>query len=102
MKGELKTYECTIGELADDYDYLLNITPYGGGDYIYSNKLGKRVKREGESARGFTIGSRGKTVFWYIVPTPNGYYKCYPQDEQGQLYAPRYYVPETKITIHYK
>jgi hypothetical protein len=96
------TYECTIEELADDYDYLLNITPFGGGDHIYSNKLRKRVKREGEPARGFTIGKRGKTIFWYIIPTPNGCYKCYPTDERGNIYTPRYYDPRTKITIHYQ
>ena len=102
MIDKSKPYECTIEELADDYDYLLNITPMGGGgNGITSNKFG-RVKYEGEPAKGFTIGSRGKTMFWYINPTQNGCYKCYPTDERGNIYPPRYYDPRTKIIIHYR
>ena len=40
--------------------------------------------------KGFTIGERGKVMFWYFCPTPNGYYKIYPQDENGNLGYPRY------------
>lgn len=94
------TYECTIGDLADDFDYLLNI-PHPSG-YQFSNRLQKEIKCEGKSAKGFTIGKHGKTMFWYINPTQNGCYKCHPVDEQGNIYEPRYYDPRTKITIHYQ
>lgn len=72
----------TLTELADKYDEIM----FDG--------LRPRAK-------GFTIGKRGKTMFWFIDPTPNGFYRCYPQDSEGNLFPPRYYDPcKTLVTIH--
>lgn len=49
--------------------------------------------------RGFTVGDRGKQMFWHYLPTSNGYYRIYPQHENGQLGRPRYVDPGKTIVI---
>lgn len=50
--------------------------------------------------KGFTVRN-GKQLFWYVKPTPNGYYAIYPKLEGGRLGYPRYVdANKTIVTVH--
>lgn len=50
---------------------------------------------------GFSIGKRGKVMFWMWDPTPNGYYKLYQQDpETFEVIGIRYVdANKTMVTV---
>lgn len=64
-------------------------------DVLYS-PMGQPQKHE-----GFTIGKKGKQMFWHVDPTRNGYYRIYPQFENGELGRPRYVdANKTNVIVH--
>lgn len=75
----INKFECTITQLASLFDELM----------IEKN------------AEGFSIG-KGKKIYWYISPSPLGFYYAYPQEPNGILGWRRQLKVNDKITIHYK
>jgi uncharacterized protein YcbX len=51
---------------------------------------------------GFSIGKRGKAMFWMYDPTPNGYYKLYQQNEEGEILGVRYVDADKTIVTVWK
>jgi len=90
MKNVEKRY-MKLMQLAEDFDNVLRMP--GLGQAVHPSGLPK--------AHGFMIGKNGNTLYWYIDPTQNGYYRCYPMDDEGNLYKPRYYTPEQEIAVIY-
>lgn len=72
---------CTLDEMIDRD--LLEV-PLGGPPSPY---------------KGFTVG-KGKQLYWHYSPTPNGFYRIYPQYENGEIGRPRYVDgTKTKVTV---
>lgn len=52
-------------------------------------------------AKGFTIGSTGRQLHWYIAHSKYGSFLAFPQYKNGELGHPRYLKADQQITIHY-
>jgi hypothetical protein len=51
--------------------------------------------------KGFSIGEKGKIIFWYYDPTKNVYYRIFVVDKDDYLICRRYVVGEIEIKVHF-
>ena len=58
--------------------------------------------QDSKKIEGFTIGKRGKKIFWYFYPTVRGYYRIVSIDNDGFLTEVRSIISQTEVQIVYK
>ena len=88
----MKTITTTIDELIEKYDEFLNTNGPAG-----------RRNPNYPMAKGFTIGKKGKKLYWYtgVTSKGGGQFPCYPILPNFEIGSPTYILPGTSVTIHF-